>query len=299
MRFKLIGALALTSVGLAACKNDSGVTNPVDIMPAALIRFVNAGVDTGTVDFRFIDKVENLPTLLGVGVRGTSGGYQRVSPGTRPVRIFVNSTNPVEAQKRLIDTTITLAADTRYTLVYAGAARGNADRLVVLTDPFTFPTPPAGQIAVRTLNLNGALGAADLRFAPTDTVKPTKVGADTIPKPRNVYAPLATMIANTAYLTYSAYANIPVLPTATPKDSLYQFQVFPAGSGTLAYGTTSTQRGTLPPAGASYGPQPGVQVPGSVLTAILFPATTAGSAARTTANANPGVVVIPDKVLNP
>ncbi|MFL5561878.1 MAG: DUF4397 domain-containing protein [Gemmatimonadaceae bacterium] len=293
MRFRLIGALALTSVGVIACKNDSGVTNPVDIMPAALIRFVNAGVDTGTVDFRFIDKVENLPTFLGVAVRGTSGGYQRVSPGARPVRIFVNSTNPVEAQKRLIDTTITLAADSRYTLVYAGAARGNADRLVVLTDPFAFPTPPAGQIAVRTLNLNGALGAADVRFAPTDTVKTTPASA------RNVYAPLATMIANTPYLTYSGYVNIPVLATASPKDSLYQFQVFPAGSGTLAYSVTSTQRGTLPPSGASYGPQPGVQIPGSVLTAILFPATTAGSPARTTANANPGVIVIPDKVLNP
>jgi Domain of unknown function (DUF4397) len=293
MRFRLIVALALTSMGLSACKNDSGVTNPVDILPAALIRFVNAGVDTGAVDFRFIDKVENLPTFLGVGVRGTSGGYQRVSPGTRPVRIFVNSTNPTEAQKRLVDTTITLSADTRYTLVYAGAARGNADRLVVLTDPFSFPTPPAGQIAVRTLNLNGTLGAADVRFAPTDTIKQTPATA------RNVYAPLATMISNTPYLTYSGYVNIPVLATASPKDSLYQFQVFPTGSGTLAYGVTSTQRGTLPPAGATYGPQPGVQIPGSVLTAILFPATTAGSPARTTATANPGVLVVPDKILNP
>jgi hypothetical protein len=299
MRFKVILALALTSVGLVACKNDSGVTGPRDIAPAALIRFINAGVDTGTVDFRFIDKVENLPTFLGVAVRGTSGGYQRVDPGTRPVRIFVNSTNPAETQKRLVDTTITLAADARYTLVYAGAARGNADRLVVLTDPLTFPTPPAGNIAVRALNLNGTLGAADLRFAPTDTVKPTKVGADTIPQPRNVYAPLATMIANTAYLSYSDYVNLPALATASPKDSLYQFQVFPAGSGTMSYRTTSTQRGTLPPAGATYGPQPGVQIPGSVLTAVLFPATTAGSPARTSSNANPGVVLIPDKVLNP
>lgn len=299
MRLKVILALGLTMVGLGACKDDNGITDAKPIPPAALIRFINAGVDTGAVDFRFIDKVENLPTLLGVGVRATSGGYQRVTPGTRPVRVFVNSTDPTAAQVRLIDTTITLAADTRYTLVYAGAARGNADRLAVLEDPATFPTPPAGQIAVRALNLNAALGAADVRFAPTDTTKPSGVGADTLPLARNVYAPIATMITNVPYLAYSPYVNIPALATATPKDSLYQFQVFPTGSATMAFRTTSTQRGATPPAGATYGPQPGVQIPGSVLTAVIFPATTAGSPARTSSNANPGVVVIPDKVLNP
>ena len=107
------------------------------------------------------------------------------------------------------------------------------------------------------------------------------------------------MITNAPYAAYGVYVDIPALPTATPKDSLYQFQVFPTGSGTLAFRTTSPQRGATAPSGATYGPQPGVQIPGSVLTAILFPATTAGSAARTSANANPGVVVIPDKVLNP
>ena len=299
MRFKATTALALTTLVLGACKNDSGVNDPAPIPPAALIRFINANVDTGSVDFRFVDRVENLPTFLGVPVRGTSGLYQRVAPGARPVRVFVNSTNPVEAQKRLIDTTITLTADTRYTIVYAGQARGNADRLVLVVDPFTLPTPPAGQIAVRALNLNATVGAADVRFAPTDTVKPTMVGADTIAQPRNVYAPLATMITNTPYLSASGDGNIPALPTATPKDSLYQFQVFPTGSGTLAFRTTSTQRGAVAPGGATYGPQPGVQIPGSVLTAILFPATTAGSPARTSSNANPGVLVIPDKALNP
>ncbi|NUO63427.1 MAG: DUF4397 domain-containing protein [Gemmatimonadaceae bacterium] len=299
MRFKTILALGLIAVGAGACSDNSGVTDAKPIPPAALIRFINASLDTGTVDFRFIDKVENLPTFLGVGVRAASGVYQRVSPGARPVRVFVNSTDPVEAQKRLIDTTITLNADTRYTLVYEGAARGNADRLLVIEDPLTFPTPPAGQIAIRALNLNGTVGAADVRFAPTDTVKPSGVGADTVPQPRNVYAALATMITNTPFRSYSGFVNIPALPTATPKDSLYQFQVFPTGSATMAFKSTSTQRGATAPAGASYGPQPGVQIAGSVMTAVLFPATTAGSPARTSATANPGVVLIVDKPLNP
>lgn len=290
MRFKTILALGLTAVGLGACSDNSGVTDAKPIPPAALIRFINASVDTGTVDFRFVDKIENLPTFLGVGVRGTSGGYQRVSPGTRPVRVFVNSTDPAEAQKRLIDTTITLNADTRYTLVYQGAARGNADRLLVLQDPASFPTPPAGNIAVRALNLDAGVSPADVRFAPTDTVKGS---------PRTVYPALGATITNVAYPTYSAYVNLPALPTATPKDSLYQIQVFPAGSATMAYSTTSTQRGATPAAGSTYGPQPGVQIAGSVLTAVIFPAATAGSPARSSATATPGVLLIVDKVLNP
>ena len=135
MRFKTMLVLGLAIGGVGACKNDNGITDAAAPAPAASIRFINAAVDTGTVDFRFVDKVENLPMLLGVAFRGTSGFFTRVTPGTRPVRIFVNSSDPVQAQKRLIDTTITLVADKRYTLIYAGAARGNADRLAVIEEP--------------------------------------------------------------------------------------------------------------------------------------------------------------------
>src|ERR1700694_941793 len=107
MRFRTVLALCLAAVGAGACKRDNGISDPTKLAPAATVRFINATVDTGTVDFRFVDKVENLPMLLGVPVRGTSGFFTRVTPGTRPLRIFVNSTDPAEAQKRLIDTTIT------------------------------------------------------------------------------------------------------------------------------------------------------------------------------------------------
>lgn len=300
MRVKTTLTLGLAVLAVGACKNDNGITDPRDPAPAATIRFINAVVDTGTVDFRFQDKIENLPMLLGVPFRGTSGFFTRVAPGTRPVRIFVNSTNPVEAQKRLIDTTITLVADKRYTLVYAGAARGNADRLVVIEETTPPPTPPAGSIAVRALNVDPGRPASDVAFAPTDTVKPA-VAPDTALKPappRTVYTTLSTKITNAPYLQYTPYVTIASLPVGG-RDSLYQVQVSPTGSATVDYRALPTQRGAAPPAGATYGPQPGVQIAGSVLTAVLFPGATPGSKAATSSNTTPTVAFLIDKVMNP
>lgn len=292
MRFKTILALCPMAVGIGACRDDSGATGPQAVAPAALIRFVNATVDTGTVDFRFIDRVENLPQLLGVPFRGTSGAYTRVASGTRPVRIFVNSTDPLHAQKRLIDTTITLAADTRYTLVYAGQARGNQDRLAVLAEPLAQPTPPAGSIAIRVLHAEVGRGNADVAIAVSDTAP-----ADTTKPPRAI-GPIVTTINNVAYLTFSPYSNLARLPAGT-RDSLYAFAVSNTGTGTVAYQRVVAQRGAAAPAGASYGPQPGVQISGSVLTALLVAGATPGSRAATTANQTPTVLLLIDKVLNP
>ena len=280
MRFKTTLALCLMVMGVGACKDDSGATGPGGVEPAALIRFVNAAVDTGTVDFRFIDRVENLPSLLGVPFRGTSGVYQRVAPGTRPVRIFVNSTDPVEAQKRLIDTTITLQADTRYTLVYAGQARGNQDRLAVLVEPSTLPAPASGNVAIRALHAEFGRGNADVTITPSNGTGTTAT------------------IANVAYLALSNYVTVPVR-TAGASDSLYTFTVANAGSGTAAYSATPNQPGAAAPAGASYGPQPGVRISGSVLTALLVAGATPGSRAATASNQTPTVILLIDKVLNP
>jgi hypothetical protein len=303
MRFKTMFVLGLVVAGLSACKDTTGISDPATPGPMATVRFINATVDTGTVDFRFQDKVENLPMLLGVPFRGTSGFFTRVAAGARPVRIFVNSTNPTEAQKRLIDTTIPLAADKRYTLVYAGAARGNADRLVVIEETTAPPTPPAGSIAVRALNLDPARPAADVQLAVTDTTKPPSgTGADTVPvrpaPPRTVYPALATKISNVPYLQYSPYITVSSLVTGS-RDSLYQFQVSTAGNAAIDFRAMPLQRGLAPPTGATYGPQPGVQISGSVLTAVLLPGATPGSKAATSSNTTPTVVLLVDKVLNP
>ena len=67
----------------------------------------------------------------------------------------------------------------------------------------------------------------------------------------------------------------------------------------IDYRAMPTQRGATAPAGSSYGPQPGVQIAGSVLTAVLLPGATPGSKAATSSNLNPTVVLLIDKTLNP
>ena len=176
MKSYKILSLGLAAFALAACSDDDGVVGPVQEEPKALIRFINAVPDTGVVDFRFIDKLENLPTFLGVPFRASSGMYQPIDPGTRPVRIFVNSTDPVAAQRLLIDTTITLTAGSRYTLIYAGRARGGADRLAVIDDDATLPAPTG--IAVRTIHAAVGTNAVDVYVANSGATDPiaAKVG---------------------------------------------------------------------------------------------------------------------------
>lgn len=285
MRYKLMIALALAMLGASACKDKSGVTGPKPIPPAALVRFVNAVVDTGIVDFRFIDRVENLPTFQGVRFRGSSGVYQRVTPGNRAVRIFPYTNDVTLASARLIDTTITLAANERYTLVYWGQARGNADRLLVIQDVATLPTPPAGNTAVRALHADPAITTSVDVYVGKSNTDPV---ANTVAK-----------LSNVAPRTLSPYVNVPVA-RAGQSDSLYTFAVTPAGSTTATYTSTPNVPGSNPTVPTT-GPQPGVQISGSVLTAVLTGTATPGSPAASSANVatSARVVLLPDKPLNP
>ena len=279
MKSYKILSLGLAVFALAACSDDDGVVGPVQEGPKAFVRFINAVPDTGVVDFRFIDKLENLPTFLGVPFRASSGVYQPIDPGTRPVRVFVNSTDPVAAQRMLIDSTITLAAGGRYTLVYAGRARGNADRLAVIDDDATLPTPGTS-IAVRTIHAAVGTGAVDVYVANSGAADPiaAKVG----------------QFSNVAYLAKTAYSTLPV---RSGTGALYLFGVANAGAATTLFSATPNQPGIPTPAGQLTSPQPGVQIAGSVLTAVMFPGATAGSPAATATNQTPTVILFIDKAL--
>lgn len=292
MRYaKLLCAVSLLAF-VAAC-DESGVEPAAPTPPQAVIRFLNAVVDTGTVDFRFVDKVENLPTLMGVPFRGYSGGYQPVDAGTRPVRVFPSSSDINLTQIRLVDTSIPLTANSRYTLAYAGRARAGAPaaeahRLAVIEDPATLPTPPAGQIAIKALHVAVGTGAVDVYIVP--------VSGTTAPTPADFATNNAGVIRNVGYLTQSGYVNVPVRPSTA--GALYRFVVTPAGSTTALFAATPNQPGaasTVP----TVGPQPGVQIAGSVLTAVVAPGSTPGSRQSTTATQSPTVFLMIDKPLNP
>lgn len=284
MRYRFIASLAVAALAASACKDESGVTNPKPIPPAALVRFVNASVDTGTVDLRFIDRVENLPTFQGVRFRGVSGVYQRVTPGNRAVRIFPFTTDVALASSRLVDTTITLAADQRYTLLYWGSARGNADQLLVINDVTSFPTPPAGNTAIRVLHADPNIGNADVYIGKSNT---------------DPIAAVVAKISNVAPKTFSGYVNVPVARAGQP-DSLLAFAVTTAGGTTASYSATPNVPGA-PSSTPTVGPSPGVQISGSVLTAVITGAATSGSPSASSANVatSSRVVILIDKPLNP
>jgi hypothetical protein len=268
---------------LAACDDDGVSVN--DPGPAALVRFINAVPDTGTVDLRFIDKVENLPTLQGVAFRAASGVFQRADVGARSAVVFLNSTNVTATATRLVESTLDLAADTRYTLIYAGRATGNQDQLAVINEAAP-PTPPAGQIAIKVLHAAVGTGPVDVYVAPATS------GANNTDPIANA----VTVIRNVGYLAQSGYVNVPVRPTSG--EILYQFAVTPAGATNVVL----SGRPNLPGAAATVsttGPQPGVQIAGSVLTAVVLPGSVPGTRQSTTANQTPTVALIVDKPLNP
>lgn len=290
MRYNKLALFTASLLVFAACSDDTGITENGDPPPAALVRFINSVPDTGTVDLRFWDKVENLPSLLGVGFRAHSGMYQRVEPGARKARIFPNSTDPALTQIFLVDTTVNINANTRYTMVYAGRASGNQDRLVVIEDATTLPTPPAASIALQALHVATGVGNVDVYVVP--------VASATAATPADFATNNVAVIRNLPYLgKATAYTNVPVRPTTgTP---LYRFVVTQAGSTTALFAATPNQPGTNPPAGASYGPQPGVQIAGSVMTAVIASGAVPGTRQATASNTTPTVFLMIDKVLNP
>lgn len=290
MRFRYLLLLALAALSVSACDED-GITDSTP-GPAALVRFVNAIVDTGTVDLRFVDRVENLPTFLGVPFRGSSGVYQRVIPGTRPVRVFPSSSTGGLASIRLVDSTITLEANKRYTLVYAGRASGNQDRLVVIEEPsFDLPDPPTTSIAVRALHAAVGTGNVDVHIAPANRAADANLGPD----------PITTAVAtitDVAYLEQTPHVTVVKRDTAAASLPLYQFGITPASSTTLSFRARPNTPGA-PPTVATVGASPGVQIGGSVLTAVVFAGATPGTRSATATNTTPTVVLLIDKALDP
>ncbi|NJD11957.1 MAG: DUF4397 domain-containing protein [Gemmatimonadetes bacterium] len=294
MKYGKVLLCLIPFLGLAACADNSGITEQGAPEPAALVRFVNAVPDTGTVDFRFVDIVENLPSLQGVALQATSGYYQRTEPGARHARVFPYSTSAAVTQIMLVDTTVTLAAETRYTLVYAGRANGNQDKLAVLQDePLASVPSPGASIAIRVLHAawgtTTAVGNVDVYFVP--------VTSATAATPADWQTNNAGKVSNVAFLAKSAYATLTVRPATT--GNLYRFVVAQAGTSTVLFAATPNQPGVQQVTGATYGPQPGMQVAGSVMTAVLIGGAIPGTKDSTTALQSPAVALFHDKVLNP
>jgi hypothetical protein len=226
------------------------------------------------VDFHAVDMIENSPYIATNFRDIKQAGYTPVAAGSRHFREFLS--NPAAASagtvtQVLVDTVLALQAGVHYTLIHAGFARAGqtpAAKFIVLQDQL--PSPPAGQIAVRVINLGAGLGSLDV-FATAASTDPL---------------PTTPMIANAAFVAPTSYVNMPVSATLSLR-------------ATAAGARTALMTGTAPvgePAKGGLDPVPGSSIAGSVFTVYLFPSTVSGSKAA--AFSTPGITVVPDVQLH-
>jgi hypothetical protein len=278
-------SLACLAAALTACGGSSDVTI-VSPDPAALVRFINAVPDTGSMDFRFVDAVDGVPSTPFVNLKFRDGfdrAYQRVNVGTHHIRVFMGSANigpsgfandPTVVSTVMADTTFTFDLGVHYTFVFYGSARAGAQKFLILTD--NLAAPPAGNVSIRAVNVNAA--PQDVYVTSSAAALTTVSGAPTF---ANV-APLAS----TPYTNFAVVAspgNYAVTATdagtATPVRSV----LMPVGTAAVA-----EVSGVSPALAATAGSRIG-----GVFTAYVFPASTAGSKAASFAT--PGVVLQADK----
>lgn len=249
---------------LAACQPET-IIKTEDI-PTAGVRFINAVPDTGAVDFRPVDIVENT-AFYGVAFRSTTQIlYKNARAGQRNFRIFMAGTTPEIASKVVKDTTLTLTAGKRYTFILWGYARAGSSpglRLTVLEDD---PADPGSQIGLRVVNAASGLGALDGRHYP--------VGGS---------VPGSAVWTGVGELTASNYLNAPTGRT--------MINIQPAGGGTALVNTECSQRGIQPTVDLEG--VPGTEVAGSVLSAIVVPRSVSGSQAANFTT--PGLICVWDR----
>lgn len=257
--------IAILSVSLlAACGRDiKGKLTGGDTPPLAFVRYFNAVGDTLGTDFRAIDQVTFSTPFLAVPYRGQGlGGYMGYEAGTRRIRVFPDSRDLVTTSSWLVDTTLTLDAGRYYTIIHTGYARpGSAPKqgLWVLTD--TFPTV-SGTIAYRVMNVGPDLGNVD--------VYATATAAEALPA--------TPTFANVGLKGVSTYVQ--------RAPGTLVFRAFAAGTTTPALVTATAQAGTAGTTSAD--PVGGASVAGSVITAMVYSRSVAGSAAQNFTT--PGIV---------
>ena len=259
MRLLRFASLALACAVIAACKQDiTGTTTPIPEL--AFVRYVHAMPDTGEVDVHLVDAVENLnfaDPSTGFTPYRTVSTYTGIVSGSRHFRVFTNmqSTDINVVSQVIFDTTLTLAANTYYTILHTGFARSGAtphQHFVILTD--AKPAVSTSQVGIRAIvTAPGFAGPVDV-YKTADTT----TGAT---------LPAAPTFANVAFGTPSTWATFATGAAA--------FRAFNVGT------TTPILTKVQAPAGAAQqallDPVAGVTVGGTALTAFIFPPGVAGS----------------------
>ena len=263
--------LCLAAGVLNACTPEEIIIT--EDIPTAGVRFIHAVPDTGAMDFRPVDIVEN-STFYNVGFRGTSLlYYKNARAGARHFRIFLSPDLALTAEEQqamastvVKDTTVTLEAGHRYTFILWGFARPGSTpgmRLDVLDDN---PADPGAQVALRLVNAGAGLGPIDGRFYVTGGTPPTAPSWAAVPE-----------------LSASAYVS-------TAPGSI-RYNVRAAGSATNLFNDATALAGVA--ATVDLDAQPGTTIAGSAVSGFVFPRSVAGSKAANFTT--PGIIFVWDR----
>jgi hypothetical protein len=279
MRAFKIGTALGCLAALGACRGDA--TAPVIAVqpPSAFVRFVDAVPDTGGMDWRFVDQVENTPTTFNLKFRGVfpGAGYQSLGAGSRHLTVFqapIDLSNPALSTPAIVstvffDTTFNFVAGQHYTIMAAGNIRaGSATprKLVIFTDDFT---DPGASVAVRTVNA-GAASSIDIYGSATGGTSA-------------LASPLSSSLAQYTASKYTTMTPGPLALRAFTSGS----SVFPAMIDAAApTGVAADRVGNLTAVGGS-------TIAGSAFTTFFFPRSVLGSIA--TSFTTPGIVTAVDR----
>jgi hypothetical protein len=282
-----VGALTAAAVG---CSHDSSGI-PVTADPVAGLRYINVVPDTGGLDFRITDVVENAPMTYNATFR-TGGNPYGVSTsllpphfavlaGTRHIRVFPTSTNPDVASQVVFETDYTFVAGEYYTVYLYGYARSTGNpRVNVLITHDSMATPAANKIGMRVLNLIPTTAGAPSPTAAVDLWLTTQATA----------APFA----GTATFGNVGFTGLTNYVTTLDTGSVYKLSATATGTNTPALFSANLSAGTA--GTATNDPIPGSFIAGTGLTAVLVPQSVAGSAApQTAAFTTPTILFMVDR----
>lgn len=271
MRSLRLVLLTVCAASLVACERNTEGT-PFEPDPLAALRFINAVPDTMALDYRIVDIVTNAG-MFDAAFRGNQAFYTPIlATGERTIRVFLSSTDVTIAQTVVGETKFTFAEGKNYTVIHSGFMRtGQTPAVGISIVEDTPPTPAAGKVALRALNLAAGLGAQDVYVGTTTTGRPSTT-AQWTNVPFGQFTPYVEL--DTAALRVATTA------TGTTTPLLVANTAAPAGSA--AVGTVSAI--------------PGVRIPGSGITIVILPRSVAGSTApQTTAFQTPAFAFVFDR----
>ena len=252
LQFSLCCVLAV-AVG---CKKDATFTEPEP--PQAALHWIHAVPDTGEMDMRPVDIISNAG-LFDAVFRGSNMFYQGIDAGTRQIRVFMSSSNPAITGVPILDTTATFSSPNAYTVIHTGFARtGSTPGRVLWIVPDASTDPGAGNVGIRILHAGVGMANVDVNI--------TRRATDTLPD--------TPAVANLAYKGIGTY--FARVRDSIAADSL-RVVVTAAGTKTPVLFSIKLPRGI--DGTPTSNPIGGASVAGSVMTAVIVPASVVGSTA--------------------